>query len=160
MRRLAVLLVMMVINGCSSSVESTAVYETYREFTDRDSQSFDNWIAENAGKFDKNFFDCLTVLEQEWAASSRESLCDTYPPGSPEKAQCYGQHFPSYLLRWGQSLRAKLDRGTPWPQTQIGAEIAQGEAACAVFGAGELCRQFRALIQADSADRQSALVCP
>jgi hypothetical protein len=139
----------------------TPVYDTYRLFTARDANSFNDFLVEagRRGFFDKSFASCLTMLEQSWAAMSRDSACNQLPPGSVERAECFGRHRPSYLLRWSLSLRTAVSRGTAWPDTEIGREIAQGEAWCGVLGQGEFCRQLKVGTQQDATQMRPLLVC-
>jgi hypothetical protein len=145
----------------AQSPEYTRVYETYQAFTRRDAQSFNEILvkASKIGFFDQRFASCLTVLEKSWVAQSRGALCDAYPPGSVEKAGCYGRDRPGYLLRWSLSLRQAVSRGTPWDETEIGREIATGEAFCAVLGSPELCQMLKGAMQQDGPQMRTLLVC-
>jgi hypothetical protein len=142
--------------------EYVGVYETYQMFTQRDSQSFNEvlLIAGRKGFFGERFASCLAAREKVWLSLSKGAMCEGYQPGSVEKAQCYGQNPPSYLIRWSLSLRDALGRGTHWGQTEIGREIAAGEQLCGLLGAPELCQAFKAATQLDAPRMRALLVCP
>ena len=139
----------------------TFVFETYRAFTENDGRAFHNWLADNdkSGRFDKSFYACLTLREQSWAANGRQSVCEAYPPGSVEKANCYGQNPEAYLIRWSRSLRPTLAGKIQWPDTEIGREIGDGERLCGQFLPPEVCEQFRGLNRQDLQRVYPLLVC-
>ena len=144
----------------AQSQEYTRVYETYQAFTRRDSQTFNEVLvtASKAGFFDPRFASCLTALEQSWAARSKGSPCNAYSD-PVQRAQCFGLDRPSYLLRWSGSLRTAVARGTPWWDTPIGREIAEGEARCRAVGSPELCQMFKGLMGLDDPQMRALLVC-
>jgi len=98
---------------------------------------FDQYVMNNKIIFDKNFFTCLSSLENYWnmSAAENQKICSSLPGNMYYK--CMQDNHPAALILWAGSIRAVLLGQILWVNTMQGSAAIIGKRALENMNPGQ-----------------------